>query len=80
MFTFLPSRLSDCLCGLTFHTEFGATAVFVDENEKDEEEDTSEACQAHSDGNLGEMKRCVRLRQRSDDGVHIISSSMMCSS
>lgn len=59
MFTFLPSRLSDYLCGLTFHTEFGATAVFVDENEKDEEEDTSEACQAHSDGNLGEMKRCV---------------------
>lgn len=44
--------LSDYLCRLTFHTEFGAPAVFVDENKKDEEEDTSEARQTHSDGNL----------------------------
>lgn len=56
--------LSDYLCRLTFHTEFGAAAVFVDENKKDEEEDASEARQAHSNGNLREMKCCVRLRRQ----------------
>lgn len=48
----LPICSSDCLCRLTFHTEFGASAVFVDENKKHEEEDASEACQTNSDGNL----------------------------
>lgn len=52
----LPICSSDYLCSLTFHTEFGAPAVFVDENKKDQEEDASEARQANSDGNLGETK------------------------
>ena len=50
------NRLPVCWCRLTFHTEFGAPAVFVDENKKDEKEDTSEARQTHSDGNLREKK------------------------
>lgn len=54
--------LSDNLQRLTFHTEFGAAAVFVDEYKKDEEEDASKACQAHGDGNLKETKSCVRPR------------------
>lgn len=47
---------------LTFHTKFGAPSVFVDKNEKDEEEDASKACQAHSNRNLGEERRRVRTR------------------
>lgn len=55
----LPFCLSDYLQRLTFHTEFGAAAVFVDENKKDEEEDASEARQAHGDGNLrGNKMQC----------------------
>lgn len=53
----LPICLSDYLCRLTFHTEFGAPAVFVDEDKKDEEQDTSEARQTHSDGNLSERRK-----------------------
>lgn len=49
-------------CRLTFHSEFGAAAVFVDENKKNEEEDTSEARQTHSDGNLRGIKCHVRIR------------------
>lgn len=38
--------------GLTFHTEFGAPAVFVDEDEEDEQQEAGEANQAHGDGDL----------------------------
>lgn len=69
---FLPICLSDYLCRLTFHTEFGAPAVFVDENKKDKEEDASKAGQTHSDGNLRKRRCRIRLRQRSEDCVHII--------
>lgn len=64
--------MSDDLRRLTFHTEFGAAAIFVDEDKKDEEEDASKARQAHSDGNLREMKRRVKQRQRSEGCFHII--------
>lgn len=57
----LSACLSAYLCRLTFHTEFGAPAVFVDENKKDKEEDASETRQTHGDGNLREMKCFVRL-------------------
>lgn len=63
----LPICLSDYSCRLTFHTEFGAPAVFVDENKKNEEEDASEARQTHGDGNLRDIKRCIRLEQPSQD-------------
>lgn len=52
----LPCCACLTISTLTFHTEFGAASVFVDENKKDEEEDASEACQAHSNGNLGEER------------------------
>lgn len=58
---------SDYRCRLTFHTEFGAAAVFVDENKKDKEEDASKARQAHSNGNLRETKCCIRLRQETEE-------------
>lgn len=61
----LPICLSEYMCRLTFHTEFGASAVFVDENKKDEEEHTCEARQTNSDGNLGEIKSYVTHRQQS---------------
>lgn len=65
----LAVRLSDYLRGLTFHTEFGASAVFVDENEEDEEEDASEARQAHGDGDLREVKSdCQRITSKSVPG------------
>lgn len=61
------NKLSVCLfVRLTFHTEFGAPAVFVDENKKDEEEDAGEARQTHGDGNLREKWNAV------SDCVHII--------
>lgn len=55
------THLTDCLLSsysnkLTFHTEFGAPAVFVDENKKDEEKDAGEAGQAHSNGDLKDRK------------------------
>lgn len=40
---FLLSSLSIYVGELTFHTEFGASSILVDENKKNEEEDTSEA-------------------------------------
>lgn len=61
---FLPS---DYLSRLTFHTEFGAAAVLVDENKKDKEEDASKARQAHSNGNLREIKCRIRLRQETEE-------------
>lgn len=39
-------------CGRTFHSEFGATPVLVDEHKQDKEEDTGEASQTHGDGDL----------------------------
>ncbi len=62
----LPICLSDYLFRLTFHTEFGAPAVFVDENKKYEEEDTSEARQTHSDGNLRERERKKKNNKKSE--------------
>ena len=32
---------------LTFHPKLGATAIFVDENEEDEKQDTGKTCQTH---------------------------------
>lgn len=67
-------RLRCCACltisRLTFHTEFGAASVFVDENEKGEEEDASEACQAHSNGNLGEERQSRTQNQPSQPRHH----------
>lgn len=67
-----------CLCPtyqrrLTFHTEFGAPTVFVDEDEKDEEKKAGEAHQADGDGNL---RRMTRSRQEDVARTAVITGNM----
>lgn len=41
---------------LTFHAEFGASAIFVDEDKEDEEEHTSKPSKSNCDGHLSERE------------------------
>lgn len=44
------------LLPLTFHSELGATAVLVDEDEQDDEDKANKPGQSHSDGHLRQRR------------------------